>query len=75
MNRGNMKTYSYNVLLVAEYFSVYTHVYRTEIDSHDDDDIIDEALEMMRKDYGLSPKLFQEIELLDSHEVEDTGAA
>jgi hypothetical protein len=70
-----MKTYSYNVLLVAEYFSVYTQVHRTEIESQDDDDILDEALEMMRKDYGLSPKLFQDIELLDSCEIEDMGAA
>jgi hypothetical protein len=70
-----MKTFSYNVLLVAEYFSVYTQVHRTEIESQDDDDILDEALEMMRKDYGLSPKLFQDIELLDSYEIEDMGAA
>jgi len=70
-----MKTFSYNVLLVAEQFSVYTQIHRTEIESHDDDDILDEALEMMRKDYGLSPKLFQDIQLLDSYEIEDMGAA
>ena len=69
-----MKTFSYNVLLVAEQFSVYTQIHRTEIESHDDDDILDEALEMMR-DYGLNPKLFQDIQLLDSHEIEDMGAA
>ena len=69
-----MKTYKYNVWLIAEYFSVYTHVCRTELESQDDDDILDEALEMMR-DYGLNPKLFQDIQLLDSEEIEDMGAA
>ena len=69
-----MKTYSYNVFLVAEHFSVYTHIHRTEIESHDEDDILDEALEMMRG-YGMDPKLFQDIQLLDCYEIEDMGAA
>lgn len=69
-----MKTFSYNVWLIAEYFSVYTHVCRTELESQDDDNIIDEALEMMRG-YGMDPKLFQDIQLLDCHEIEDMGAA
>ena len=70
-----MKTYSYNVWLIAENFSVHTQVHRTELESNDDDDILDEALVTMRDEYGLNPKLFQDIQLLDCYEIEDMGAA
>lgn len=65
-----MKTFSYNVLLVADHFSVNTQVHRTEAESQDSDNIIAEALENMSA-YGVNPKLFGDIELLDCYDIEE----
>lgn len=69
-----MKTFSYNVWLIADHFDVHAQVHRTEAESQNEDDILDEALENMAQ-YGLDPKIFGDIQLLDCYEIEDMGAA